>query len=211
MLLVKAGQPVDTFIDMLIPHLDAGDIIIDGGNSNYNDSIRRTEYVESKGIALHWNRRFRWGRRCTFWPLDHARWIARSLAHVKEIFQAVSAKVDDGEPCCDWVGENGAGHYVKMTHNGIEYGDMQLICEAYDLMKNVLEMSNQEMHEVFTEWNAGKLDSYLIEITRDILGYQDENGEYVIDKILDTAGQKGTGKWTAISALEMGIPADIDQ
>jgi 6-phosphogluconate dehydrogenase len=129
--------------------------------------------------------------------------------HVKEIFQAVSAKVEDGSPCCDWVGENGAGHYVKMTHNGIEYGDMQLICEAYDLMKHALGMSNQEMHEVFAEWNEGKLDSYLVEITRDILGYQDENGEYVIDKIMDTAGQKGTGKWTAISALEMGIPLTL--
>jgi 6-phosphogluconate dehydrogenase len=129
--------------------------------------------------------------------------------HVKQSFQAIAAKVDDDVPCCDWVGEGGAGHYVKMTHNGIEYGDMQLICEAYDLMKNLLGMSNNEMHEVFAKWNQGKLDSYLIEITRDILGYTDENGEYVIDSILDTAGQKGTGKWTAISSLEMGIPLTL--
>ena len=133
----------------------------------------------------------------------------RAWPFVKDIFQAVSAKVDDGVPCCDWVGENGAGHYVKMTHNGIEYGDMQLICEAYDLMKSYLGMSNKEMHDVFAEWNEGKLDSYLIEITRDILGFQDIDGDYVIDQVLDTAGQKGTGKWTAISALEMGIPLTL--
>ena len=209
MLLVKAGAPVDAFIDMLIPHLEEGDIIIDGGNSNYNDTIRRTEYVESQGLLYIGTGVSGGEEGARFGPSIMPGGSPEAWPHVREIFQAVAAKVDDGVPCCDWVGENGAGHFVKMTHNGIEYGDMQLICEAYDLMKNLLGMSNQEMHEVFTEWNEGKLDSYLIEITRDIIGYQDENGEYVIDKILDTAGQKGTGKWTAISSLEMGIPLTL--
>lgn len=209
MLLVKAGAPVDTFIDKLIPHLEKGDIIIDGGNSNYNDTIRRTEYVESKGL-LYIGAGVSGGEEgARFGPSIMPGGSPGAWPHVKEIFQAVSAKVDGGIPCCDWVGENGAGHYVKMTHNGIEYGDMQLICETYDLMKNLLGMSNQEMHAVFTEWNEGKLDSYLIEITRDILGYQDESGGHVVNKILDTAGQKGTGKWTAISSLEMGIPLTL--
>jgi 6-phosphogluconate dehydrogenase len=209
MLLVKAGKPVDDFIELLIPHLAPGDIIIDGGNSNYNDSIRRTAYVESKGLLYIGTGVSGGEEGARFGPSIMPGGSPEAWPYVKEIFQAVSAKVDDGVPCCDWVGENGAGHYVKMTHNGIEYGDMQLICEAYDLMKQVLGLSNQEMHETFAEWNEGKLDSYLIEITRDIFGYQDENGEHVIDKILDTAGQKGTGKWTAISALEMGIPLTL--
>jgi 6-phosphogluconate dehydrogenase len=209
MLLVKAGAPVDAFIDLLIPHLEPGDIIIDGGNSNYNDTIRRTEYVESKGLLYIGTGVSGGEEGARFGPSIMPGGSPEAWPHVKEIFQAVAAKVDDGSPCCDWVGENGAGHYVKMTHNGIEYGDMQLICEAYQLMKDLLGMSNREMHEVFAEWNEGKLDSYLIEITRDILGYQDENGEYVVDKILDTAGQKGTGKWTANSALEMGIPLTL--
>jgi 6-phosphogluconate dehydrogenase len=209
MLLVKAGKPVDDFIELLLPHLEKGDIIIDGGNSNYNDTIRRTAYVESKGLLYIGTGVSGGEEGARFGPSIMPGGSPEAWPYVKEIFQAVSAKVEDGSPCCDWVGENGAGHYVKMTHNGIEYGDMQLICEAYDLMKHVLGMSNAEMHEVFAEWNEGKLDSYLIEITRDILGYQDENGEYVIDKILDTAGQKGTGKWTAISALEMGIPLTL--
>ncbi|MCK4490336.1 MAG: decarboxylating NADP(+)-dependent phosphogluconate dehydrogenase, partial [Anaerolineales bacterium] len=209
MLLVKAGKPVDDFIDLLIPHLDKGDIIIDGGNSNYNDTIRRTEYVESKGLLYIGTGVSGGEEGARFGPSIMPGGSPEAWLHVKDIFQAISAKVDGGVPCCDWVGENGAGHYVKMTHNGIEYGDMQLICEAYDLMKNFLGMDNQEMQEVFTNWNEGKLDSYLIEITRDILGYTDNNGEYVIDKILDTAGQKGTGKWTAISSLEMGVPLTL--
>ncbi len=209
MLLVKAGQPVDDFIEKLLPHMEAGDIIIDGGNSNYNDTIRRTKYVEAKGLLYVGTGVSGGEEGARFGPSIMPGGSPEAWPHVQEIFQAVSAKVDDGIPCCDWVGENGAGHYVKMTHNGIEYGDMQLICEAYDLMKNVLGMSNQEMHEVFAEWNEGKLDSYLIEITRDILAYQDYNGKYTVDKILDTAGQKGTGKWTAISALEMGIPLTL--
>jgi 6-phosphogluconate dehydrogenase len=209
MLLVKAGQPVDDFIELLIPHLESGDIIIDGGNSNYNDTIRRTAYVESKGLLYIGTGVSGGEEGARFGPSIMPGGSPEAWPHVKKIFQAVAAKVEDGTPCCDWVGENGAGHYVKMTHNGIEYGDMQLICEAYDLLKNLLGMSNQEMHEVLTEWNEGKLDSYLIEITRDILGFQDEDGEYVIDQILDTAGQKGTGKWTAISALDMGIPLTL--
>jgi 6-phosphogluconate dehydrogenase len=209
MLLVKAGQPVDDFIELLLPHLEKDDIIIDSGNSNYNDTIRRAAYVESKGLYYIGTGISGGEEGARFGPSIMPGGSIEAWPHVKEIFQSVSAKVDGGVPCCDWVGSDGAGHYVKMTHNGIEYGDMQLICEAYDLMKNVLGMNNQEMHEVFKEWNLGKLDSYLIEITRDILGYQDENGEYVVDKILDTAGQKGTGKWTAISSLEMGIPLSL--
>jgi 6-phosphogluconate dehydrogenase len=209
MLMVKAGQPVDDFIDLLIPHLDPGDIIIDGGNSNYNDTIRRTAHVESKGMLYIGTGVSGGEEGARYGPSIMPGGSPRAWPFVKDIFQAVSAKVDDGVPCCDWVGENGAGHYVKMTHNGIEYGDMQLICEAYDLMKSYLGMSNKEMHDVFAEWNEGKLDSYLIEITRDILGFQDIDGDYVIDQVLDTAGQKGTGKWTAISALEMGIPLTL--
>jgi 6-phosphogluconate dehydrogenase len=209
MLLIKAGQPVDNVIDLLIPHLEAGDIIIDGGNSNYNDTIRRTAYAESKGLLYVGSGVSGGEEGARHGPSMMPGGSPDAWPHIKPIFQAVAAKVEDGTPCCDWVGENGAGHYVKMTHNGIEYGDMQLISESYYLMKHLLGMSNEEMHQVFAEWNEGKLDSYLIEITRDILGYQDENGEYVLDKILDTAGQKGTGKWTAISALEMGIPLTL--
>jgi 6-phosphogluconate dehydrogenase len=209
MMLVKAGQPVDDFIELLIPHLEEGDIIIDGGNSNYNDTMRRTEYVESQGLLYIGTGVSGGEEGARHGPSIMPGGSPAAWPHVKPIFQAVAAKVADGSPCCDWVGENGAGHYVKMTHNGIEYGDMQLICESYFLMKHVLGMSNQEMHQVFAEWNEGKLDSYLIEITRDIMGYTDENDEYVLDKILDTAGQKGTGKWTSISALEMGIPLTL--
>jgi 6-phosphogluconate dehydrogenase len=214
MLMVKAGAPVDSFIDMLIPHLDPGDIIIDGGNSNYNDTIRRTEYVESKGLLYIGTGVSGGEEGARHGPSIMPGGSPDAWPHVKPIFQAIAAKAEDPvtgatQPCCDWVGENGAGHYVKMVHNGIEYGDMQLISEAYYLMKNLLGMSNQEMHQVFAKWNEGKLDSYLIEITRDILGYQNENGEYVIDLILDTAGQKGTGKWTAISSLDLGIPLTL--
>jgi 6-phosphogluconate dehydrogenase len=209
MLMVKAGPPVDAFIEQLIPHLEPGDIIIDGGNSNYNDTIRRTEYVESKGLLYIGTGVSGGEEGARHGPSIMPGGSPAAWPHVKSILQDIAAKVEDDTPCCDWVGENGAGHYVKMTHNGIEYGDMQLICEAYYLMKETLGMSNEEMHRVFAEWNRGKLDSYLIEITRDILGLKDENGEYVIDTILDTAGQKGTGKWTGISALEMGIPLTL--
>jgi len=209
MMLVKAGKPVDDFIEMLLPHLEEGDIIIDGGNSHFPDTIRRTKYVESKGMLFIGTGVSGGEEGALMGPSIMPGGSAAAWPHVKEIFQAISAKVEDGTPCCDWVGEDGAGHFVKMVHNGIEYGDMQLISEAYNLMKNLLGMSADEMHEVFKEWNEGELDSYLIEITRDILGYRDEDGEPLVEKILDTAGQKGTGKWTGIEALDLGIPLTL--
>lgn len=209
MLMVKAGQPVDDFIEILLPHLEKGDIIIDGGNSNYNDSIRRTVALESKGILFIGTGVSGGEEGARYGPSIMPGGSKAAWPHIKEIFQSIAAKVDDGEPCCDWVGADGAGHYVKMVHNGIEYGDMQLICESYDLLKNIAGLSNQEMHKVFREWNTRKLDSYLIEITRDIFGHTDQNGRATIDLILDTAGQKGTGKWTAISALDMGVPLTL--
>ena len=205
MMMVKAGSAVDALIDQLIPLLEEGDIIIDGGNSHFPDTARRTEYVESRGMlyvgcgvsggeegALN-GPSLMPGGSVAAWP------------YVKPIFQSICAKVEGGEPCCDWVGENGAGHFVKMVHNGIEYGDMQLICEAYQLMRDGLGMTSEEMYEVFKAWNETELDSYLIEITRDILGYKDEKGETVVEHILDAAGQKGMGKWTVISALDEGV------
>jgi len=209
MLMVKAGQPVDAFIEKLIPLLEEGDIIIDGGNSNYHDTMRRVELVESKGLLYIGTGVSGGEEGARHGPSLMPGGSPAAWPHVKPILQAISAKVDDGVPCCEWVGENGAGHFVKMVHNGIEYGDMQLICESYFLMKEALGMSGAEMHEVFSEWNQGKLDSYLIEITRDILGFKDEDGTLLVEKILDVAGQKGTGKWTAISALEMGIPLTL--
>jgi len=206
MLMVKAGQPVDDFIELLIPHLERGDIIIDGGNSNYGDTIRRTAYVESRGLLYVGTGVSGGEEGARNGPSMMPGGSPAAWPQVKPIFQAIAARVADGLPCCDWVGENGAGHYVKMVHNGIEYGDMQLICEAYHLMKEGLDMSAGQMHRVFAQWNEGKLDSYLIQITRDILGHQDEDGRPLVDKILDTAGQKGTGKWTGISALDLGIP-----
>jgi 6-phosphogluconate dehydrogenase len=210
MLMVHAGQPVDEFIEALIPRLEPGDIIIDGGNSNYNDTIRRTAYVESKGLLYIGTGVSGGEEGARHGPSIMPGGSPAAWPHVKPIFQAIAAKVkrlDGGEdPCCDWVGENGAGHYVKMVHNGIEYGDMQLICEAYQLMRDGLGMTAPQMHKVFARWNKGKLDSYLIEITRDILTYKDTDKKPLVDKILDTAEQKGTGKWTGISALDMGIP-----
>jgi 6-phosphogluconate dehydrogenase len=210
MLMVQAGKAVDDFIEMLITLLEPGDIIIDGGNSNYSDSIRRTAYLESKGLLFVGTGVSGGEEGARFGPSIMPGGSPTAWEHVKPIFQSVAAKVtrpDGGEdPCCDWVGENGAGHYVKMVHNGIEYGDMQLISEAYHLMRDVLGMSPDEMQSVFEKWNKGKLDSYLIEITRDILGYKDEDGQPLVGKILDAAEQKGTGKWTGISALEMGVP-----
>ena len=208
MLMVKAGQPVDDFIEKLLPHLEEGDVIIDGGNSHFPDTARRCKYVESKGLlyigtgvsggeegALKGPSMMPGGSPAA-WPI------------VKPILQSICAHVGD-DPCCDWVGEGGAGHFVKMVHNGIEYGDMQLICEAYQLMRDVLGMSADEMHEVFAEYNKTELDSYLIEITRDILAYKDTDGAPIVNKILDTAGQKGTGKWTGIAALDEGIPLTL--
>ncbi len=209
MMLVKAGQPVDDFIEQIIPHLEPGDIIIDGGNSLYEDSIRRTKYVESKGLLYIGTGVSGGEEGARRGPSIMPGGSKEAWPHVKDIFQAISAKVDDGSPCCDWVGEDGAGHYVKMVHNGIEYGDMQLICEAYNLMKTGLGMTADEMHEVFKEWNEGDLDSYLIEISRDILGFKDDDGEPLVEKILDTAGQKGTGKWTVISSANLGTPITL--
>ena len=209
MLLVKAGKPVDAFIDQLIPLLEEGDIIIDGGNSNYNDTIRRTARVESEGLLYIGTGVSGGEEGARTGPSIMPGGSPEAWPHVKPIFQAISAKVEDGSPCCEWVGENGAGHFVKMTHNGIEYGDMQLICEAYQLMKDGLGLDHDRMHAIFAGWNEGELDSYLIEITRDILGFRDVDGEPVVEKILDTAGQKGTGKWTAAASLEMGIPLTL--
>jgi len=209
MMMIRAGKPVDDYIEKLIPLLEEGDIIIDGGNSHFPDTMRRTAYVESKGLLYIGSGVSGGEEGALKGPSMMPGGSPAAWPHVKPIFQAICAKVDNGDACCDWVGENGAGHFVKMVHNGIEYGDMQLICEAYQLMRDGLGMSNEEMHEVFAEWNKGELDSYLIEITRDILAYKDENGEYTVDKILDTAGQKGTGKWTAISALDEGVPLTL--
>ena len=209
MMLVKAGKPVDELIDQLVPHLEQGDIIIDGGNSLFEDTIRRVKFCEDKGLlyvgtgvsggeegARHGPSIMPGGSKAA-WPF------------IREIFQAISAKVDGNVPCCDWVGEGGAGHYVKMVHNGIEYGDMQLICEAYNIMKMGLGMSALEIQKIFKEWNKGELDSYLIEITADILAKNDDDGTPLVDKILDTAGQKGTGKWTVISSQDLGIPVTL--
>jgi 6-phosphogluconate dehydrogenase len=209
MLLVKAGDAVDQFIEQLIPHLEPGDIIIDGGNSNYTDSIRRTAYVESKGLLFIGTGVSGGEEGARNGPSIMPGGSPAAWPHVKPIFQAVAAKVEDGTPCCDWVGETGAGHFIKMVHNGIEYGDMQLICEVYQLLKEVLGLSAAEMHTIFADWNRGKLDSYLIEITRDILAFKDEDGQPIVEKILDAAGQKGTGKWTVISALDLGIPLTL--
>ena len=209
MMMVKAGAAVDQLIDQLLPYLEEGDILIDGGNSHFPDTIRRTAYVESKGL-LYVGTGVSGGEEGALnGPSMMPGGSPAAWPYVKPIFQAICAKVEDGSPCCDWVGENGAGHFVKMVHNGIEYGDMQLICEAYQLMRDGLGMSAEEMHEVFAQWNETELDSYLIEITRDILGYKDEKGETVVNYILDTAGQKGTGKWTGIAALDEGVPLTL--
>jgi 6-phosphogluconate dehydrogenase len=208
MLMVKAGQAVDDFIEQLIPYLETGDIIIDGGNTHFPDTDRRTKYLESKGLLFIGTGVSGGEEGALIGPSIMPGGSPAAWPFVKDIFQGISAKVDNGSPCCDWVGENGAGHFVKMVHNGIEYGDMQLICEAYQIMKDVLGMSAGEMHKVFAEWNQGELNSYLVEITRDILGYQ-ENGEPLVDKILDTAGQKGTGKWTGVIALDLGVPLTL--
>ena len=209
MLLVKAGQAVDNLIEQLLPLLDSGDIIIDGGNSHFPDTIRRTDTVESKGLLYIGTGVSGGEEGALLGPSIMPGGSPAAWEHVKDIFQKIAAKTDEGQACCDWVGENGAGHFVKMVHNGIEYGDMQMISETYHLMKEGLGMSNQAMHEVFAKWNRGKLDSYLIEITRDILGHKDEKDRYVVDLVLDAAGQKGTGKWTAIAALDEGQPLTL--
>ncbi len=209
MLMVKAGKPVDEFIELIIPHLEKGDIIIDGGNSHFPDTIRRTKYLEGKGFLFIGTGVSGGEEGALKGPSIMPGGSPAAWPSVKPIFQSIAAKVTDGTPCCDWVGENGAGHFVKMVHNGIEYGDMQLICEAYQIMHELLGMSAGEMHEVFKKWNTGDLDSYLIEITRDILAFKDTDGGALVDKILDTAGQKGTGKWTSVVSLDLGIPLTL--
>jgi len=209
MMMVKAGQAVDDFIEQVLPLVEPGDILIDGGNTHYPDTIRRAALVESKGL-LYVGTGVSGGEEGALkGPSIMPGGTPAAWPHVKPIFQAIAARTEDGTPCCDWVGENGAGHFVKMVHNGIEYGDMQLICEAYDLLQRVAGLRAPEMHDVFAEWNRGELDSYLIEITRDILGFKDEDGTPLVDRILDTAGQKGTGKWTGIEALELGVPLTL--
>ena len=208
-MMVKAGQAVDDMIEQLLPLLEDGDILIDGGNSHFPDTMRRTAYVESKG-KLYVGTGVSGGEEGALkGPSMMPGGSPAAWPAVKPIFQGICAKVENGVPCCDWVGENGAGHFVKMVHNGIEYGDIQLICEAYQIMRDLLKMSDDEMHEVFKAWNTTELDSYLIEITRDILGFKDADGSPLVEKILDTAGQKGTGKWTGIEALDQGVPLTL--
>ncbi len=209
MLMVKAGEVVDLFIDQLLPHLEAGDVIIDGGNSQYQDTQRRTKELKKKGIHYIGAGVSGGEEGARRGPSIMPGGDAEAWPMVKEIFQDIAAKTDSGEVCCDWVGEDGAGHYVKMVHNGIEYGDIQLIGEAYHLLKDGLHLGYEEMHDIFARWNEGELDSYLIEITRDILAVKDSDGEPLVEHILDTAGQKGTGKWTGISSLELGVPVTL--
>jgi 6-phosphogluconate dehydrogenase len=208
MLMVKAGQPVDDLIEQLLPLLETGDIIIDGGNSFFGDTIRRTQYLEGKGLLFIGTGVSGGEEGALRGPSIMPGGSRDAWLHVKPIFQAIAAKVADGTPCCDWVGSDGAGHYVKMVHNGIEYGDMQMIAESYFLMLHLLGMAPADMSSVFKVWNKGELNSYLIEITGDILACMDEEtGKAMVDVILDRAGQKGTGKWTSQSALDMGTPA----
>src|SRR6185503_11955351 len=209
MLMVKAGKPVDEFIEHILPHLEPGDIIIDGGNSLFEDTARRVKYVESKGLLYIGTGVSGGEEGARHGPSIMPGGSPAAWPHVKDIFQAIAAKVDNGTPCCDWVGEGGAGHYVKMVHNGIEYGDMQLICEAYNILKNGLGLTADEMHQVFKDWNEGDLESYLIEITRDILAFRDSDGQPLVERILDTAGQKGTGKWTVVNSQDLGIPITL--
>ena len=209
MIMVKAGKPVDETIEKLLPLMEPGDIIIDGGNSHFPDTMRRTEYVESKGM-LYVGTGVSGGEEGALkGPSMMPGGSPAAWEYVKPIFQGICARVEDGTPCCEWVGSNGAGHYTKMVHNGIEYGDMQLICEAYQLMRDLLGMSDDEMAAVFAEWNKGDLNSYLIQITSEILAHKDEDGSPLVENILDTAGQKGTGKWTSVAALDEGIPLTL--
>lgn len=209
MLMVRAGEVVDEFIDQLIPLLDKGDIIIDGGNANYVDSSRRTKFLAEKGIRFIGTGVSGGEEGARHGPSIMPGGNEEAWPYVKPILQAIAAKTPQGEPCCDWVGRDGAGHFVKMVHNGIEYGDMQLICEAYQFMKDGLSLDDDEMSQIFKHWNTTELDSYLIQITADILGFKDTDGQPLVEKILDTAGQKGTGKWTGVNALDLGIPLTL--
>ena len=209
LMMVPAGKPVDELINEFVPILNKGDILIDGGNSHYPDTNRRTKLLEEKGL-LYIGTGVSGGEEGALkGPSIMPGGSLEAWKYVKPIFQAIAAKVDDGTPCCEWVGENGAGHFVKMVHNGIEYGDMQLICEAYQIMKYLLGLSYDEMYQIFKSWNEGELSSYLIEITRDILAYKDTDGQPLVEKILDTAGQKGTGKWTVLASLDLGAPLTL--
>ncbi len=209
MLMVKAGDPVDEFIEHLVPLLERGDIIIDGGNSHYPDTNRRCQYLKNKGIYFIGTGISGGEEGARHGPSIMPGGHPEAWPYVKKIFQDIAAKVDTGEPCCDWVGDEGAGHYVKMVHNGIEYGDIQLICEAYSLLKNVLGLPASRIAEIFTDWNKRELNSYLIEIASSVFRTEDKDGNPLLDKILDVAGQKGTGKWTAINSIEMGIPVTL--
>ncbi|MEK7600090.1 MAG: decarboxylating NADP(+)-dependent phosphogluconate dehydrogenase [Patescibacteria group bacterium] len=209
MLMVKAGEPVDQTIQQLLPHLEAGDIIIDGGNSLFTDTARRVSEIEAKGL-LYVGAGVSGGEEgARNGPSIMPGGSSKAWPHVKEIFQTIAAKVDDGAPCCEWVGEGGAGHYVKMVHNGIEYGDMQLIGEAYQLMRDYLGLNTDQMSGIFADWNKSELDSFLIQITSEILAFKDTDGQPLVEKILDKAGQKGTGKWTVISSAELGQPVSL--
>jgi 6-phosphogluconate dehydrogenase len=209
MLMVKAGQAVDETIEHLLPHLEAGDIIIDGGNSLFTDTERRLKYVESKGLLYIGTGVSGGEDGARHGPSIMPGGSPAAWPYIKDIFQSIAAKLDDGSPCCDWVGEGGAGHYVKMVHNGIEYGDEQLICEAYRLLRQQLNLSADELSAIFADWNKGELDSYLIQITAEILAFKDTDGQPLVDKILDVAGQKGTGKWTVINSAELGQPVTL--
>ncbi|MDY0372856.1 MAG: decarboxylating NADP(+)-dependent phosphogluconate dehydrogenase [Candidatus Izemoplasmatales bacterium] len=209
MLMIKAGDPVDQVIEQLLPIMEKGDVIIDGGNSHFPDTIRRTDYVESKGLLYVGSGVSGGEEGALLGPSLMPGGSKAAWKLIQPIFQAIAAKVEDGSACCDWVGEGGAGHFVKMVHNGIEYGDIQLICEAYHIMRELLGMSADEMHEVFKAWNKTELDSYLIEITAEILAFKDSDGLPLVDKIKDTAGQKGTGKWTGIASMEEGVPLTL--
>ena len=209
MLLVKAGAPVDEFIDLLLPLLEPGDIIIDGGNSLYEDTVRRYKALKEKGILFVGSGVSGGEEGARHGPSLMPGGNPAAWPHIKAIFQSIAAKVENGVPCCDWVGESGAGHFVKMVHNGIEYGDMQLICEAYSLMSAGLGLNNEQIAQTFTEWNKSELDSYLIEITSHIFKFKEPDGSYLVDKILDAAGQKGTGKWTVLSGLDHGAPVTL--
>jgi 6-phosphogluconate dehydrogenase len=209
LMMVPAGKAVDALIGDLKPHLTAGDILIDGGNTHFTDTERRMKSLEPNGILYIGTGVSGGEEGALLGPSIMPGGSPKAWPAVKPILQAIAAKLPDGSPCCEWVGVGGAGHYVKMVHNGIEYGDMQLICEAYQIMHDLLGMGADEMHEVFKQWNEGDLNSYLIEITRDILAYKDSDGKPLVDKILDTAGQKGTGKWASVSSLDLGIPLTL--
>ncbi|MEM5947600.1 decarboxylating NADP(+)-dependent phosphogluconate dehydrogenase [Spirochaetia bacterium 38H-sp] len=208
-LMVKAGSVVDDFINSLLPLLEEGDVIIDGGNSYFEDSIRRTKELDAKGILFVGTGISGGEEGARKGPSMMPGGNPKAWPIVKDIFQSIAAKTPDGKACCDWVGPDGAGHFVKMVHNGIEYGDMQIISEVYHIMKSLLGLSHEEMADIFEQWNRGSLNSYLIEITRDILRYKDSDGTPLLENILDTAGQKGTGKWTGIEALEHGVPVTL--